>query len=88
MRKYKPPERLGRPPNCRWIYGVPSDPPDLWHSSSLENNRSFTNNPEVGLSNENYTVIRNCVSFPCREMTLPTDTFISNTHFTNTFDRT
>ena len=64
MRKYKPPERLGRPPNCRWIYGVPPDPPDLWHSSCLENNRSFTNNLEVGVSNENYTVIRNCVSFP------------------------
>ena len=26
MRKYKPPERLGGPPNCRWIYGVPPDP--------------------------------------------------------------
>ena len=64
MRKYKPPERLVRPPKCRSVYGVPSDPPDLWHSSSLENNRSFTNNPEVGLSNENYTVFRNRVSFP------------------------
>ena len=86
MRKYKPPERLGRPPNCRWIYGVPPDPPDLWQSSCLENNRSFTNNPKVGVSNDNYTVSLYYAPFPCRKMTLSTDTFTSNTEFTNTFD--
>ena len=88
MRKYKPPERHGRPPNCRWIYGVPPDPPDLWQSSCLENSRSFTNNLKVGSSNETTLYFGTVFLFPCREVTLPTDTFISNTQNTNTFDRT
>ena len=46
MRIHKPPDRLGRPPNCRWILGQPPDPPPklfyfsniiqtaFWHVSS------------------------------------------------------
>ena len=86
MRKYKPPERLGRPPNCRWISGHPPDPPDLWYSSSLEDNRSFTDNQNVELSYDNYAAPLISICVLSREMAQATKTFIYHTQYARLFD--
>ena len=44
MRKYKPPNRLGRPPNCRWFSGYPPEPPDLWYLTTFTDSSSSPNN--------------------------------------------